>query len=216
MNKTEVYPGVELPYYENASVGVGVSGGADSALLLYYLAKFSLGPIHVFTLYNRYKRGTNAKSALDVVQHVMAHSARTNIEHHVSYVDHQDESNLWCLPGNYLYTGMIKCMYSGVTANPPAHVIAKFRMDSGTHHDRDPNVIRSTRIGDFYTPWTNVDKSVIAKMYRQEQLMDSLFPLTRSCEWAPPMVEDTANPGTSHCGQCWWCEERYWGFDRYE
>ena len=43
--------------------------------------------------------------------------------------------------------------------------------------------------------------------------MDTLFPITRSCEaWA----KDEEYHIEKHCEDCWWCRERYWGFGRYK
>jgi 7-cyano-7-deazaguanine synthase in queuosine biosynthesis len=50
-------------------------------------------------------------------------------------------------------------------------------------------------------------------MYVKFDLMDTVFPLTRSCEWTSKITE-VADPGTNHCGVCWWCEERKWGFGK--
>ena len=43
-------------------------------------------------------------------------------------------------------------------------------------------------------------------MYTELGIMDSLFTVTRSCESV------TLTEG--HCGECWWCQERMWGFNR--
>jgi 7-cyano-7-deazaguanine synthase in queuosine biosynthesis len=72
-------------------------------------------------------------------------------------------------------------------------------------------------------PWANTDKQGIAKMYREEKLIDSLLPVTRSCEYDPTSDYYYANtwprwgdeirdPYLEHCGECWWCKEREWGF----
>jgi 7-cyano-7-deazaguanine synthase in queuosine biosynthesis len=63
-------------------------------------------------------------------------------------------------------------------------------------------------------PWANTDKKGIAKMYREENLIDTLLPVTRSCEYDPncEFFDDIEDPGLGHCGECWWCKEREWGF----
>lgn len=55
-------------------------------------------------------------------------------------------------------------------------------------------------------PYYNLNKKDLAKMYEDQGLMDSLFPVTRSCE------DD--NLLTGHCGKCWWCCERKWAFGK--
>jgi 7-cyano-7-deazaguanine synthase in queuosine biosynthesis len=57
-------------------------------------------------------------------------------------------------------------------------------------------------------PFRNIDKKGIAELYEKFGLLDTLFPITRSCEL-------TTTDFSEHCGTCWFCEERKWGFGRY-
>jgi 7-cyano-7-deazaguanine synthase in queuosine biosynthesis len=59
-----------------------------------------------------------------------------------------------------------------------------------------------------YRPFANLDKKGIAELYEHFNLMDTLFPITKSCE------AKTYDWTTPHCGTCWWCHERQWGFGR--
>jgi 7-cyano-7-deazaguanine synthase in queuosine biosynthesis len=43
-------------------------------------------------------------------------------------------------------------------------------------------------------------------IYKILNLETELFPITRSCE-----NDDHIE---SHCGKCWWCQERIWAFGR--
>ena len=52
----------------------------------------------------------------------------------------------------------------------------------------------------------NFDKKELAQIYKEYDLLDTLFPVTRSCEGWQNI--------TGHCGKCWWCEERMWGFGK--
>ena len=51
-------------------------------------------------------------------------------------------------------------------------------------------------------------------MYKEANLLDELYPITRSCEYDPTSnyFKNIKNPGIGHCGKCWWCEERKWAF----
>ena len=53
----------------------------------------------------------------------------------------------------------------------------------------------------------NIDKKGVAELYDYFGLMDTLFPLTRSCE-------DWTDDFSAHCGKCWFCLERLWGFGK--
>ena len=61
----------------------------------------------------------------------------------------------------------------------------------------------------FYEPFKNIDKKFIAHIYKEYGLIDTLYPLTRSCESTDP---DNCDDYKGHCGNCWWCLERKWAF----
>ena len=73
---------------------------------------------------------------------------------------------------------------------------------SGTQVDR---IKQDDRV---YNPIINNDKRDVAKLYRSLNIERELFPYTRSCE------DDKHIDG--HCGVCWWCKERIWGFGYLE
>ena len=71
----------------------------------------------------------------------------------------------------------------------------------------------ASRCGQF--PLINIDKQGVKELYEKFGLLDTLYPLTRSCE---SFTDDFSK----HCGEykdeqdvCWFCKERYWGFGRY-
>ena len=49
-------------------------------------------------------------------------------------------------------------------------------------------------------------KKDIANLYIEHNLLEKLFPITTSCE--------SLDNVTEHCGECWWCKERQWAFNR--
>jgi 7-cyano-7-deazaguanine synthase in queuosine biosynthesis len=55
----------------------------------------------------------------------------------------------------------------------------------------------------------NFNKQDIAEVFKKLDLLDTLFPLTKSCEKKTMAVDDP------HCKTCWWCLERQWGFNRF-
>ena len=54
------------------------------------------------------------------------------------------------------------------------------------------------------TPYSKLTKRDIALKYYEYGIHNKLFPLTFSC------IVNT----DVHCGKCWWCQERLWGFGR--
>ena len=64
-----------------------------------------------------------------------------------------------------------------------------------------------------YKPFEHVDKRFTAQVYEDLFLLETLFPLTRSC-----LNKDTekTNYYEKPCGECYWCEEKFWAFGQYD
>lgn len=200
---------IEFEVFDSIN-GVVVSGGADSALLLYFLLKYATNPLHIFTLSSQYKGTTNSKQAVDVVSNCAKLTGNYNFEHHINYIPGvQDLEKLFYFPKKIISEGYI---YTGITANPPKSVTDTFTTPPTETYARDPTVVRPIIAKNYYRPWTNIDKKKIAEIYREYNLIESLFPLTRSCEYVPSTINKIPDLGTDHCGQCWGCQERKWGF----
>ena len=208
---------IELP---EGPIGVSVSGGADSAILLYFLMKYHKHKIYITTLADRSKFIRNPKKSLDIVAKVVELTENENYEHKIKYVNQQNDKNIFKDLITMHENGTIINFYQGITANPPDEItFNKEYFSSLTTEDkiRSPNFIRTIDVdgGFMVRPWTNIDKKAIAQMYIDEGLLDILFPLTGSCEWQEHMpFTEGVNPYTEYCGKCWWCEERIWGFGR--
>lgn len=79
------------------------------------------------------------------------------------------------------------------------------------NEDRNPDVVKQEIIKDdvvktIWYPFINKDKKFIAKIYDQYNLMDSIFPITKSC------VDRNHTP----CMKCFWCYEKNWAFGMYD
>ena len=61
-------------------------------------------------------------------------------------------------------------------------------------------------------PFHNYDKKDIAKLYKEYNLMSSLFNITQSCVAG----EKETKKGTIACKKCYWCLEKYWAFGLYD
>jgi 7-cyano-7-deazaguanine synthase in queuosine biosynthesis len=197
---------IELDIHD-CPIGVSVSGGADSAILLYLLMKHATTPIHVITCSNQAKANLNPRHAFNVIERCIELTSNRNIKQHTYFVETQTRDNLIAGMMELIDNKTVDIMYTGFTANPPLEVTEKFILplpvDTGSR--RDPKTVRPVYSWPtVYTPFTNLSKQQICDLYKSEGVLESLFPITRSCE----------NPTykTGHCGECWWCEERKWGF----
>jgi 7-cyano-7-deazaguanine synthase in queuosine biosynthesis len=198
-----IYPG---------GIGVCVSGGLDSALLLYFTLKYTEEPIHIFSLASQEKLLRNTHASINVVNKCIELTGNYNLTHHISYVSEQTKENLFTLPFQFLNSNTISTIYTGITKNPPRHVTDSFTLPTLENQERDPTVTRVVKQKSFYMPWTNIDKLDLHDIYEKYNLMDTLYPVTRSCEWVS--YTNWPDPGDNHCGKCWWCQERVWGFGK--
>ena len=208
----KIIDNVHIPITD-APAGILVSGGADSALLLYFLMKNTNKTIHIFSLGNQ-KKIKNLKTSIDVVSKCAELTDNYNFIHHINYEKEKSRENLFYLPTLFLKNKIISCVYTGITKNPPDFVTANFKNVSKEDDERNPNIIRDTQIREYFIPWTNLDKKSIAFIYTKYNLIDTLFQVTRSCEILDEKIDQ--NLTDEHCGKCWWCEERIWGFGRYK
>ena len=129
--------------------------------------------------------------------------------------------------------------FSGLTQNPKASELLNqwdhrhLNFDSLEHAQSFVDVSDNTRDDhshkttvtphdDGYTmiaPFVRSDKKAVGDAYKQYNVMNTLFPITYSCEEADSFLKKpkTVHKGFqeyTHCGQCWFCLERVYGFDR--
>ncbi len=190
-------------HIHDGPVGVSCSGGADSSLLLFILMKYSQDPIHIFTCASKLKNYTAAATTTKVIDECIKITGNNNIFHHIHYVDEQTLDNLF-YQDQFVN---IQVLYTAITKNPPDEITNGFK-NTSAEIERHPGTIRPlySLNKKVYMPFANIDKKEISWMYKELQLLDNLFPLTRSCE------SFTLTKG--HCGECWWCEEREWAFGK--
>jgi len=207
MMRTVTIAGVEIQITDGP-IGVSLSGGADSSLLLFILMSNHPGPIHVLTCASERKRYASAGVAHQVIKTIMSLTGNNNLMHHTWYVKSQNPDNLFATQDQYQQLGLFDVRYTAVTANPPAEIANFFDQPNTEQSARDPEVQRPTWYPDLRicVPFTNIDKRVVRQMYQELDLMDRLFPITRSCE--------SLTTDHGHCGRCWWCQERQWAFGR--
>lgn len=205
---------IEIPE-QYTKVGIKLSGGADSALLAYILA-----------LYKKYERNIDlipitVINSIKPHQHIFAQRVVRFIEDKldVKFETHRIKPEL-VDPSVYgeeqskfikflRKNDVIETHFIGVTENPDVE------MDVTGEWEGDPTREKSLGLkplieGNSYVPFANINKKAIAELYRGYGLMNTLFPLTRSCENVKVKFTEP------HCGECWWCLERKWGFGRLD
>lgn len=183
----------------DGNIGCSMSGGADSTMVMYLLMKYSKKPIK-FYFTNATQKPNRIIKAEEVYDKCLELTGCTNSELVITDVDGiVDSSNLFLKPMADMENNVIDVIYTGITKVPNIdigyedQVIPKRRFDGGPELDED----------NFYQPFVKHDKSVVAALYSELNLMESLFPLTFSC------INSTDG---NHCNSCWWCKERVWAF----
>lgn len=211
-------------------IGIWMSGGSDSSLLAYMLARKIIDEklsIKLVPLTVDYKRPFQyiAKEVREKITNILEKDV---FEEHVFYHPKQDcnfsaeELKEEFHKRNYenFKYNKIQLLFSGITTNPPIEIQETFNWGvlKDVENKRGIGVEKQTfryftKIEDgqeyeFYEikPFFDHDKKYIASLYEQHGLTETLLPLTRSCE------DLTTVRG--HCGKCWWCEERKWGFGK--
>lgn len=209
---------IEIP--NNASVvGIRMSGGADTSLLAYMLSehimRFSLNvkllPITIVQIGKSYQE-IYAKQVIKFIENKFGNIF---LDHYVdiSTIEKTDYIKQQNLATQYLYSNKkIDCHFSGLTLNPVPEGIPSEIYSAGHYEPPDrirTGIKRPIQDGRRYTPFINIDKRGISELYNKLGIIDTLFPLTRSCE---SYTEDFSK----HCKKCWHCAERFYGFGRYE
>lgn len=201
-------------------IGIKLSGGADSAIALYMLAKYIMEErgrenveLHVITCQSKEKQFQkhHAKKVMDKVAELTGitydgwHSIEVSSESDETYIGGQK-----AFMDKLYEDGIIQVNLNGVTAIP--HPDDCPEMNEGLVgqiiDERVRNgVLKPQRLGRAFRPLMNLDKKGVAELYRNLGVEEEIYPITRSCE---------ANRDTSRiehqCGECWQCRERKWAF----
>lgn len=201
------------------NVGIKLSGGADSAIVCYMLAKHVVEERPDVSIYAITSNAEGKEYQVEFAKRVMAKvSELTGVMFagHFTNLARTDNSENYTVDQDKLTASIydkqiIEMHFAGITANPTPSEAPELYNDLSAmpSDDRSKQIEkRPYQNGQSYRPLINTDKRGVAELYRNLGVIDSLFPVTRSCE------AFTTN-FSKHCGKCWFCRERYWGFGRY-
>lgn len=218
-------------------IGVKLSGGADSSIVYYMVCdRYRHQPeveIYALTLSTSGKPYYSdfSKRVIEVVGSL---TGRYPTKHYTKFIEH----NNWLDTGPYdagqedLVKEVIEdvepdIVYSGLTQNPDPDAMRSYLMANLEKFNLDPNQVLEhlgTRdvsrdpinfnLSGIYTdnkPFIFGDKRAVAARYRDHDMMEKLYPHTFSCEG---IVDYKGMENTVHCGTCFFCLERYYGFGR--
>ena len=229
---------VEIPFDPKwKNIAIGLSGGADSALLAYLiceLAKEHNTTVHVLNSVRMWKtRPWQKHDADNVYNWLFQKFYHANLVRHNNFIAPELEyGNIGpVLTDEYgkkvsgdniqqrafaeyvCKTHNVDAYYNGVTRNPRG-----IQIGGMVERDIDPTPenehLRMMKHIDIWAihPFRFIDKSWIIKQYYRLDLQD-LLRLTRSCEGEFDNINYTNYiPGqyVPTCGKCFWCKEREW------
>lgn len=226
---------IEIPE-QHKNILINLSGGADSAIYFYLLVKYLKDNnrndtnLQVLTGVFRYKNNATSQFSTNVLEWVMKElDAYDILKSHTKYYDYdfsmEKAKGLWW---EYYRNKKATLITNALTSlpkdrdctvlNSDGELIRLWDVKEGpSYEERDndnkPNWNYAGPNNEyvFYEPFINVDKKFIKHLYEKYDLMDTLFPLTRSCECTEA---EQCDDFKGHCGNCWWCLERKWAFGK--
>lgn len=201
---------------------IQVSGGLDSALLLYLTAKtikernldLEIQPLSI-EVPTKAKTLTTARAVIAKVTELLDFkNMRPGAEFHVPVdeaVNPNKDRFFERTVLQFIKSGEVQFEYNGNTKNPPYEVRRHFSFDEdGREKGRDARTTIYNGI-ESASPHAMVDKQDIISLYKRYDLLEELAPLTLSCD---ENMENIIKYNMSiPCGKCWWCQERAWGFE---
>ncbi len=197
------FGGVELPFSDKV-VGLSMSGGADSTMLCYLLAKFV--PDIIIQPINGFDLGVpgDSNKLPKIIEYIRNDFKDVEIRWPLSTVFSNDDFQpikhdyIRTLKSTALEYKMCDTIISAITKGPPLEDQIKFITYDGENTKRIEGYALYDEVLDG-GPFNQVDKRFIIQCYKDFDKED-LLEMTASCV-AP-----------NQCGykKCWWCCERQW------
>lgn len=217
--------GNKLDYFDkfpqNENIGISLSGGADSALLLFFFIKMvyerkdfniKIYPIH------GYDANRKAQIANDCESWVIANNIVNWMRHYFfgrPFLDdilqsphvfsyYKDNTKIHHHKPHFEY------MCKRYNIGSIAYGLTKNMENNPRENQELWNNTELKKLSENEKTWKSfpfgtVDKKFIAYQYEKYDILD-LSKLTVSC------VADSPSP----CKKCYWCGERYWAFGNYD
>ncbi len=200
---------------------IQVSGGLDSALLLFLTAKTlkdqkattKITPLSL-EIPNKVKTLASARKVIEAIKKETGYPyLSTGIEVIMPPEEATlDRKNKFfsTTVADLVEKEKIDFEFNGNTKNPPESVRKNFRDDEARERLRDD---RKTIYNGCYSasPHSFNDKKGIVYLYKKHGILESVAKHTLSCDINLDEVYYRNLP--TPCNECWWCRERAWGFE---
>ena len=231
------FAGITIGLYQNGPVGIGVSGGADSAILLYILMLHAKQHIHIYNMMAEVRRPALENNFESVVKTCSELTNNKNYTVHKNYVEPDESAEFYInMLTSALNNNEIDIVYLGLTKFPPKkeYLLWPVEQQPDWHNEfRSEDEIKNLfgfkipveKAIDFQSVPLTIDGKSIDKLELDKRAYIPLFnhnkkdvaELYRFFDVEKsllPMTRSCENDKHigSHCEKCWWCYERKWGF----
>jgi hypothetical protein len=229
--------GIPIGIYKNGPVGIGISGGADSAVLLYILMSNISHTIHIYNMWTSSRKSAFSKSVDATIETCSRLTGNTNYVVHKVQVEPDESIEFYInMLTDALDKKEIDMVYLGLTSFPPREVYLDFAGQQPEWHNEFRSGEVTHPLFGFTVPVeTAEDFGSSCPLTIDGKPIDSLSLDTRA--YIPlfnhnkkdiaklyrffdleksllPVTRSCENDNhiESHCGNCWWCHERIWAF----
>jgi len=205
--------------FRGKTLALSMSGGADSTMLCYLLAKTSRRHNLQITIqpYNGYDiwAPMDSKGVVKIIKYIQSKFPTVDIQWPISTVFDTNgdlgprSKNMYIRPllDKLEAHNVVDLVMNGISLGPPIEVQETFR------NWQDPAVDVRRRHGkrqwheieraiEHLSPLKHIDKRFIVQCYKEFDIED-LLEITNSCIYPQ-----------GNCGECWWCQERNWALNQ--
>jgi tRNA(Ile)-lysidine synthase TilS/MesJ len=205
---------INLPIENHKGISLSLSGGIDSATLLYIMSEYIYNnkldtTIYAITVPNRTDSASAYHAAL--VINFIKKRFPINIEHIIKATTQDGgfkNEMVRRTETELMRIGKVTAVMTGLTANPKTSDFQFKEPDSyyikpELHREEEKQIHKRVGDFDFYFPFANIDKRGVKEISDLKNISKRLLLITKSCTDNQKYV----------CGKCWWCQERAWAYD---
>ena len=222
------------------NIAIGLSGGADSALLTYLLCSMITEntTVHVISHTRMWKtRPWQGWDSINVFNWLTKKFPHINFKRHTNFIAPEIEyGNIGpSLKDEYgksvsgdniesrafaeyvCHWNNVDAFYNAVTRNPKGLNLGGMKERDIDQSDSNHHLLFSRHMGGWAChPFRFTEKSWIIHQYKRLEITD-LLEITRSCEGEFTninYINYTPGQFVPICGECFWCKEREWAIER--
>lgn len=225
--------------HDESSIGMSLSGGADSALLLYILMSNTTQHIHIYSMFSDVRRPAMESHVDAIVETCARLTGHTNFTYRKEPVHKQSPEMLFDLLTSKFDSKEIDIAYVGLTKFPPYNVWKDFPDQQPEWHNkfRTDETVRP-----LYGISIPIEKDTDIRYLTKDMQPTNKKAISIDNRAYVPFVNlnkkdiagmykflgiekdlfvktrscETPSHFPGHCGKCWWCHERMWAFNYLE